>query len=237
VIGIAAFCVWRTTQDERYEPERIISVTGRATMTEYADQATIRLGVQIDSVPTSQEAVNELNTQVERVMAAIRDSGIEANNISTQQYSTQPNYTYPNGVQELTGYTASQTVVITVRNEDSEQLENQVELAVQAATQAGANTVQNISYGTDSDGAAFDAAVQDAIRNAREKAPEYADAAGVELDGIVGWYVRQDYPMPYERGMAYAEGMGGAPDVARPSLPAGEEQTEVVVEVNFEIKE
>src|SRR5260370_2679295 len=78
------------------------------------DQAKLDAGV-ITQAATAQDAAAQNASQVDAVLAQLRAVLGSAADIKTISYSLSPNYRYPQGAPPvLTGYTASNTVEITM---------------------------------------------------------------------------------------------------------------------------
>ena len=94
--------------------EKLVTVTGEATVAVAPDTAMIRLGVGTQE-KTAREASEANAKQMTAVLAAIKDTGVADRDIQTSRLSLQPQYD-PNksGTARLTGFQASNQV--TVRN-------------------------------------------------------------------------------------------------------------------------
>lgn len=136
------------------------------------DEATISLGVQ-SSAPTAAAALRQNAEQMGRVLAALRASGIEDKAVQTSDISLQAQYDdQPNTSPRLTGYQASNQVVVTVHALAA------LGPALDTAVSAGANQVSGVSFGLSDAAAAQNAARQAAVKSLFAKAQLYAAAAG-----------------------------------------------------------
>ncbi len=192
------------------------------------DIATINVGV-VTQGATAEAAVSANTAQMNKVMAALKRSGIADRDIQTSNLSVNPQYQYgENQPPKLNGHQASNNVTVKVRN-----LKN-VGKAVDAVVTDGSNQVNGISFGLDDDTKALDSARMDAVKKARARAEIYAAAAGLKVERILsiseGGAAAAPYPMPVA--MARASNMaGGAPPVA-----AGELDIAIDVTVTFSLK-
>ena len=75
-------------------PQNQVSVIGQGKVVYQPDIATITLGVQIDKVNKADEALNQLNSKIKNIVAAVKGQGIAPEDILTQNYSLLPQYDY-----------------------------------------------------------------------------------------------------------------------------------------------
>jgi uncharacterized protein YggE len=204
-------------------PEHTISVAGSGKVVVVPDLATIRLGVVIErnSAKAAREAAAEAMT---RVVAAIRKLGIDEKDIATANVSLNPVYDYPtNQAPRIRGYQLQNIVSVTVRDLDklSDVLDNGV--------QAGATSVDGISFDV-SDRAASEAKAREAaIADAKAKAETLAKGLGISIRGVASVSEQVSTPIWYERGYAAAPTDGGA---ETPVLP-GTTDVVITVQVTF----
>jgi uncharacterized protein YggE len=204
-------------------PEHTISVAGSGKVVVVPDIATIRLGVVIErnSAKAAREAAAEAMT---RVVAAIRKLGIDEKDIATANVSLNPVYDYPsNQAPRIRGYQLQNIVSVTVRDLDklSDVLDNGV--------QAGATSVDGISFDV-SDRAASEAKAREAaIADAKAKAETLAKGLGISIRGVASVSEQVSTPIWYERGYAAAPTDGGA---ETPVLP-GTTDVVITVQVTF----
>ena len=154
-----------------------ISADGQSKIT--PDQATITLGVQVTDA-TAQGAMRDDAAQMTGVMAALRGAGVPDKDVQTSNISLQAQYTYvQNQPAKLTGYQASNDVVITV--EDLAKLGP----IIDAVTAGGANQVSGINFTLKDPTAAEDQARQAAVKALQAKADLYAQATGYRVARLV----------------------------------------------------
>lgn len=210
-----------------------VSVTGQGKVSSQPDVAKITLGVQIDRKQTSEQAINELNDRVSKVIVALERLGVAKEDIETQNYSLQPQYDYKDGSQNLAGYDANQKLIVKVRDIQAD-IEKTGRI-IADASQAGSNQMLGVSFEVSSVNDLKQQAKILAIQDAKNKSKALADAAGVKLGKVVGWYENDlgspENPTPL--------GMG-ASDKALSSLPAqlpsGTEDIVVEINLTYEIK-
>ena len=98
--------------------ERLVTVTGEATVAVAPDAAVIRIGVTSQN-KTAREASEANAKQMTAVLAAIKDTGIADRDVQTSRLSLQPQYD-PNksGTAHLTGFQATNQVTVRIRDID-----------------------------------------------------------------------------------------------------------------------
>nr|WP_295111766.1 SIMPL domain-containing protein [uncultured Caulobacter sp.] len=192
------------------------------------DMATINLGVQTDA-PTAAEALKANGTRMNQVMAALKKAGIAERDIQTSNLNLNAQYAYEqNQPPKLTGYQASNQVTITVRDL------SKLGAAVDATVNAGANTVNGISFGLVNPQAAEDAARLEAVKALQAKAELYGRATGYKTVRLVnlsegGGYMPAPPPVPM---MAFASKREMADST---SIAGGELKVRIDVSAVYEV--
>jgi uncharacterized protein YggE len=161
-------------------PPPSIRVTGEATIAAQPDEARIDIGV-VTEAKTAQAAASENAAKTEKVIAELRRIVGGAGTIKTVNYSLNPSYEYPRegGLPKLTGYTASNTVM--VRTSDL----TQIARLIDAGAASGANNIQSLQFMLKDSRQAQTEALQQATKNARAKADALASALGLKVRGIL----------------------------------------------------
>lgn len=211
----------------------LLTVTAQGSSTRTPDMAGYSAGVTMQGA-TASEALSANSTQMNRVMAALKQAGIADKDIQTSNLSLSPVYAQPkrlpdgnyeDGPQRIVGYQASNTVSVRQRKLQD------MGKAIDALVKAGANQVNGPNFMLAQPEAAQDEARVAAMKDARARADLYAKAAGLRVTRIVsisesGGFVPQ--PVMYMR----KEAMDVA---AAPPVAAGELETNVNVTVQFEL--
>jgi uncharacterized protein YggE len=156
-------------------PDRSITATGTGTVAVVPDRAHFSFGAQAQA-RTASAALAAADTQLTRVVAALRAAGVAAADIQTEQVSLSPRTSDDGG--EIVGYTAIGSVSVRVRNLD------RAGAIVDAAVAAGANQVYGPSLTRSDQEAVYRSALRAAYADARAKAQALADAAGVTLGAM-----------------------------------------------------
>ncbi len=209
---------------ERDETLLTVSATGRADTR--PDEARLQLGVQ--SLAASAGEASRLNREkMDRVAAALARLGVKPDDIQTRNLSLQRIDHGP----ERGRFRADNVVEVKLRDMA------RVGEAVTAATEAGANVLSGPELRVSDRESASRSAYAAAYRAARSRAEAYAQAAGLEIDRVLGIYDggESNMPPPYARyGSMDAVAQTAAPPPP-PSAPfnPGINTTEVRVRVDF----
>ena len=201
-----------------------VSVTGTGRVTLAPDRATFTAGVQTVSVSLS-AATQENGTRMSAVLAALRRAGAADRELRTAAVSIYPQQ----GPQEgrpprIVGYQVSNSVSVTRADPAG------VGRLLEAAVDAGANTVSGVSFAVSDPARGRDGALQAAFADARAKAEVLARAAGRALGraiAITEGTAGSPLPIPMMR----AQAMGGGMPVE-----SGTEEVSFTVSVVFELR-
>ncbi|KFC64890.1 Hypothetical protein precursor [Devosia sp. LC5] len=190
-----------------------ISIEGRGEVTAAPDTAYINSGVTTQGA-TAREAL-DLNTKaMTDLIAALKESGIEARDIQTSGFSVNPNYVYSDARDEngysmppkIQGYQVSNTVTVVVRKLDT------LGSILDKSVTIGANTINGVSFAVADPSALYNEARKAAFADARTKAELYADVAGSALEEINSISESQGFNQPQPTPMyAKADAQAGAP--------------------------
>ncbi len=202
--------------------EGTISVSGTGSVSVDPDTAVVNLGIQV-TAGTGAEAMAQVNGDATALTEALVAAGIAEEDIQTSGLSLYST-TGDDGV-TVTGYNASLTVNVTVRDIES------VGPTIDAAQQAGGEgfTIGGVSFSFADPESVLEQARIDALANARAKAEQYAAAAGVELGAIVSISeMTSSPPILYAAAadMAVAESAG-------PPISAGQLDLTIDIAVTF----
>jgi uncharacterized protein len=153
-----------------------IQVTGQARVSETPDRVYIDIGVTTQA-QKSEAAASQNATRLAAVIAAVKQAAGTGAQLTTTEYSISPNYNYPHdgGSPTIVGYTARN--VVQVRLDDLPRLGR----VLDAATQAGSNSVQDIRFALRDEQAPRTQALRDAALSARRDAEALAGALGLRI--------------------------------------------------------
>ena len=159
-------------------PIDTVSVTGTGRVMLTPDRFSFNVSVQTIA-PTVEEAVNENNTKVAAVIAALKNAGAKAEEIQTSNFSIYPQQDYSQQQQgklpRLIGYQVSNSITVTKK-----QIADAGKL-LQAAIAAGVNQSSGLSFSVSDPTRGRDEGLRAAFADARAKATLLAQAAGRTL--------------------------------------------------------
>lgn len=205
----------------------LLSVSASADAKRVPDVASLSTGV-VTQATDANAAMRANAVQMDKVMKAIRAAGIAERDIQTSGINLNPQYNYrDNAPPTITGYQASNTVSITVR--DLAKLGKVLDTLVEQ----GANQVNGPSFEVDKPDEAYDEARVGALKKAQARANTYADALGLKVRRIVSISEggsSMPRPMPMMRAMAADAGMA-----KETSVSPGETTLSVNLDVVFEL--
>jgi uncharacterized protein YggE len=153
-----------------------VSGTGKVTVT--PDIAMLSLGIeaQADTVAKAQE---QAATAMETVMAALAENGVADKDIQTQYFSIYQVTKWDDNKDEqvVIGYRVTNMVTAKIRDIE------QAGLIIDAVAAAGGDytRINNISFSVDDPTPYYKEARQKAMADAKAKAQQLADLAGVKL--------------------------------------------------------
>lgn len=206
-------------------PGRTVTVVGEAEKQQKNQIATFTAGVSVVN-DSKDAAVAEVNQKIEAIIAAVKDFGIKAEDIKTQNlniYQREETY-YEEGRQKTRPGQWSVSNTIEIKLRDVERASALADLL----TKSGATNVWGPNFTFEESENGEDSLLSEAIKNAQEKAEIVARASGGKLGKILS--VTEGYqqiPVVYR---ALEGGGGGAP------VEPGSTTIKKVVTVVFELK-
>jgi hypothetical protein len=213
------------------EPQkRTISLTATGAVKTTPDKVDISTGVTSEA-KSAREALDANTDAMAKVVAALKEDGIEPKDIQTTNFSVSPVYEQrpydkPDGRPPvIVGYRVTNQVRITLH--DTKKLGAILDRVVSL----GANQIDSIEFGVDEPEALKDEARKLALKNVADNAKLYAEAAGVGLGPILT--ISEEESAYYPRAVPAAARM----DAMKEAVPieAGTASVEVRVRVTWEI--
>lgn len=200
----------------------VLTVIGTGREALPPDVADVTLGVTIRGASAG-EAAQEASAVMTAVVAALTTVGIPQDAIQTVQLNLAPVYDWESEPPPIVGWEATNMVRVTVSDIET------VGDTVDAAMQAGANRIDQISFRVDDLTAAEATARVAAVSDASAKAEELASAAGLDLTGIVSLSeLASSSSQVFLGGVGEGDTTGGS-GVVTPVLPG---TVEVIVSVS-----
>ena len=175
-IIVLSLLVASSVHAQEYLPNTL-TVDGAGQAFGSPDVANVQLGVQANGADVV-EVYNEANTTMDSVITALVDLGIAQQDLQTTGlylYQDNPYNPEINGPSETPIYRVQNSLNITVRDIS---LVSQV---ISTGIEAGANNINNLTFGI-SDAADLEQKARvAAVEDARRRAEQLADLLGVEL--------------------------------------------------------
>ena len=212
------------------QPEGI-SVTGTGEVDVVPDIVTLRLGIEAQKATVAEaqaEAAETMNT----VLAALTDSGVDEKDIQAQQYSIRQVTKWDRDTEEeiVIGYRVTHMVTAKIRD-----VENAGSVIDAVAGAGGDLTrIDSLSFSIDDPSAYHEEAREEAMADAKAKAEQLADLAGVGVGKPT--YISEGAVIPpavYVRDIAY--GAEAAPVVVPTTISPGEMTITLTVQVGYSI--
>lgn len=170
--------------------DRTITVTGRGSVTVTPDCARLTFGAQVTGV-NAQDALRRSNEAMHAIIAAVREQGVDAADLTTRGPNLWP------GQQ---GYTGSNDVAVLIRD-----LASVGELIDAVARVGGPNlTMHGVSFSVLDPSPHRSEARLLAVRSARSLATELAAAAGAAIGDVISIAEGGAGAVPMGRGMMAA---------------------------------
>ena len=219
-----------------------IWVTGKGEVTVVPDIAIVILDVEVQKA-TVAEAQAEATEAMNKVMAALKDSGIAEEDIQTKYFDIrevrerlEP---YPYGERKVVGYEVTNMVSVKIRDKDLESrpFDYRVGITINAVAEAGGDLVRihGIKFSVDDPSAYYEELREKAMIDAEAKAKQLAELAGVTVGKAT--YVSEGIQTP--RWMDYDYmwgGMAPAPiEAPPPSISPGETKISLTIQAAYAI--
>lgn len=190
------------------EVPRTITVVGQGTVRIKPDIAQANIGVEVME-STVQEASSAATAAMESVLTALKEQGIDENDIQTSGFSIWVDRPYgPEGMpSENPVYRVNNTVSVTIRDLDN------TGAVLDSAIEAGANNIYGITFSLDDPSQVESEAREKAVANAKAKAQELAELNDLQVGDVLSVSEVIGGAAPYYAGgfqeFAAAPGLGG----------------------------
>lgn len=203
-----------------------VTVTGTGKVTGTPDTLILDLAVSKTAGDVS-TAMNQLSATVTAVQAALTSGHVAGADQKTSGLNVGPQYSYDGNKQTVTGYQASENLIVTLRDVKT------AGAVIAGAAAAGGNATQISGLSTDlqNDSALLSQARNAAFADAKAKADQYAKAAGKSVGGVVRieeTATPASTPVPY-----YGAASAPASPVANVPVSVGSTDLSVQVTVVF----
>jgi uncharacterized protein len=180
--AILAFAIgpWAAAEAEEKRFERTVTVSAAGQVSAEPDIARISTGV-VTEAATAREALTRNSDAMAKLIAGLKDNGIDPKDIQTSSFHIEPRYNNPLEGQTavITGYRVTNQVEVVAR--DLERLGEVMDSLVVL----GANQMNGLSFDVSKAETLKDDARKDAIANALRRAKLYAQAASAEVGEVI----------------------------------------------------
>ncbi len=206
-----------------------ISVSGQGKVTAVPDIATLRLGIEAEEASVA-EAQSRAAEAMDRVMTALTKNGVAKKDIQTQYFSIRRVTKWDRVMEEETviGYRVTNIVTAKIRDIDK------AGSIIDAVAEAGGDLtrIDSISFSVDDPSAYYEEARQKAMTEAKAKARQLAELAGVTLGKPT--YISESMQIPYPKMMMERAVMAEA--AAPTPISPGEMEISLSVQVVYAIR-
>ena len=217
----------------RPAPPQTITTVGHGEARVKPD--ALRVTVSVETQATKLDAARaENNAKMQAVISSLKGLNIPGITLETSNVNINPMQDYSQGNRpRITGYSANNTLSVTVRNATGSTLPEYGSKIMDTALNAGANNVYGLDFFLDDMGAARAVALTQAMQDARRNAETLATAAGVVISGVQSidgapQYVGQ--PRPY---MTMAKSVANESAQAATPVEAGDTSVTCDVTVRY----
>ncbi len=178
VMSLAVFAASGHADDK--DARRSITVSATGSVTAAPDIAAINSGVTTEAA-TARAALDKNSAVMKKLIAGLKEGGIDAKDIQTSSFRIEPRYTRAHEGQAsvIDGYRVINQVQVTVR-----EIDNLGEILDSLST-LGANQMSGLSFEVSKAETLLDEARKDAVANALRRAKLFADAAGAEVGEVL----------------------------------------------------
>ncbi len=225
---------------------RSFAVSGEGKVTAIPDVAQFNFSVITQGGKDIAVIQKDNTNKVNNAIAFVKSKSVDSKDISTQNYSLDPQYQYydcrtvydaatgaakPCPPPQIVGYTITQSVSVKIRDF------SKIGDILSGVVQNGANSVSQLSFTIDSPDSIKDQARAEAIMKAKASAESVAKAGGFRLGQLLSIEEGGYIPQPVYSYAAKAMGLGGvANEAAAPSIEPGSQDVTVDVTLHYEIR-
>ncbi|WP_304065102.1 SIMPL domain-containing protein [Megamonas hypermegale] len=212
------------------QESRTISVDGTSVIKAMPDRATVNISIE-STAKDAKEASAQNAIVMNKIQKDIMALAITKDNIKTTNYNLYPLYNRKdNGRQEITGYSVSNQITVTVDNIDI------VGNVIDTAINAGANSVNSVEFSLKDPQSYKDKVLVQAINDAKRKADIIAKTLGKNVVNVVSVNSNNSYIEARTfNSMMYAKAADSAAVGASSPIQAGDISVKANVSIVFEI--
>lgn len=163
-------------------PEQINTMyfSGEGKVNTQPDIAIVSMGLSVQKYKVS-DAQKESSQKMNAFINKVKEMGVEAKDIKTENYNIYTQYDWASGRQVFKGYELSQNVKIKIRDLDK------ISDIISLAGDYSLNQVGNLTFDIDNKEEFIKQAREEAIQKAKENAIRTANELGIELGRIISF--------------------------------------------------
>jgi uncharacterized protein YggE len=217
-----------------------ISVTGEGEVFVVPDIGQFTFSVRAEAADAA-AAQEESGTQINDIIAFLKETGVADADIKTTNYSLYPKYRWEErlcvagsycgpGEQIQDGFEVNQSVQVKVRNTDD------ASAVLAGVGERGATNISGLDFVVDDTDALVEEARAKAIVDAKQKASALAKDLGVTITRLAGYHDEGSRYVEPQMFNTRSFDMQAEAAFDGPSLPVGEEQTTARVTITYEVK-
>ncbi len=206
-------------------------ITAQADIKAEPDIAMVSAGV-LTVAKTADAAMKENAVRMNAIFKSLKAAGIADKDQQTSGININPQYVYEdNKSPKITGYQASNTVNVTIRDL------KKIGPALDALIAQGANQLNGPTFTLDNPEDLLNQARKDAVEKARKRAELYATATGLKIKKIrnLSENANMGGPVPYPA-MARKMMMASADAAESTPVAAGQVNLNVTVNITYELE-
>lgn len=202
------------------------NVSGEGKSLAVPNMAVVEVGISAQGNNVKQ-VKDQIDTTMNKITSSLKEVGIDAIDIQTNNYSISPILDFREGKQSITGYSANTTISIKVKDIDK------VSTVTDLATKNGANQISGVRFDVTDRSKAEDEARQKAVVEAKKNAEQAAKVAGFTLGRLINYqenFSASNPPIMYDR-VLNVESKAISPTQVEP----GSNDVVVTVTLSYEI--
>ncbi|MGH3970939.1 MAG: SIMPL domain-containing protein [Mycobacterium sp.] len=177
-IAVAVLSACDSDSGRSIDNARQVTVVGAGQVQGVPDTLTADVAVEFVA-PDVSAAMDQTNARQQAVINALTDAGVDGKDISTTNVTLEPQYDGTTG--KITGYRAANSIRVRIRKTGAASHL----LAVIVGTGGDATRINSVSYSIDDDSKLVKDARARAFQDAKDRAGQYAQLAGLQLGKVI----------------------------------------------------
>ena len=209
----------------------VLSIPATAVADIKPDRVSLTFGVETTN-KTADEALNRNSVLMTKILGGLFSNGLRQNETSTSVFSISPNYNYSQGRNTITGFSATNSILIRSSNINS------TARWIDNAISSGATSVEGVVFELSEkklDGIK-NALIEQAINNAKNSAYTTASLLGMKVVRIKSLYIN-DFENPVTNPQPFFKSSLAAPAGTNTTpIISGEQKVSMSIMTNWLMK-